>query len=91
MVPQLCYKCGQMGCSYWSEHRALVLNSQRHKHFGGLLEAVVGQRIWLFPVWLTAVQIYKRQDLNFFVEVRILNCTKNSLVDYQHEHALMHG
>ena len=26
---QLCYKCGQLGCSYWSEHRAFVLNSQR--------------------------------------------------------------
>ena len=26
---QLCYKCGQLGCSYWNEHRALVLNSQR--------------------------------------------------------------
>ena len=26
---QLCYKSGQLGCSYWSEHRALVLNSPR--------------------------------------------------------------
>ena len=25
----LCYKCEQLGCSYWSEHRAYVLNSQR--------------------------------------------------------------
>ena len=25
----MCYKCGQLGCSYWSEHCALVLNSSR--------------------------------------------------------------
>ena len=25
----------------------------------------MGQRIWLFPVWLTAVRIDRRQDLTF--------------------------
>ena len=29
----MCYKCGQLGCSYWSKHRALVLNSQRQTLF----------------------------------------------------------
>ena len=62
----LCYKCGELGCSYCREHRALVLNSQRYKHFGSLQETVVGQRIRLFPVWLTAVRIDRRQDLDFF-------------------------
>ena len=70
----MCYKCGQLGYSYWSEHRALVLNSQ-DKHFGGLLEKVVGQRIWLFPVWLTAVRIDRRQDLTscYFQVIDVAN------------------
>ena len=57
--PSSCvYKCRQLGCSYWNEQRALL-----SKTFGGFLETVVGQRIWLFPVWLTAVRIDRRQDL----------------------------
>ena len=59
---------GSLGCSYLSEHRALVLNSPNHKHFGGLLETVVGQRIWLFPVLLTAVRIDRRQDLKIVLQ-----------------------
>ena len=44
-------------------------------NFGGLLEKVVEQRIWLFPVWLTAVRIDRRQDLTsrYFQVIYVTN------------------
>ena len=41
----------------------------------------MGQRIWSFPVWLTAVRIDRRQDLNFF-KGKKPHLYDNSLVDY---------
>ena len=60
----------------------------RHKHIGSLLETVVIQRTWLFHVWLTVVRINRRHDLTFCLNPQLY---KNSLVDCQNEHALMHG
>ena len=39
------------------------------------MEKVVGQRIWLFLVWLTAVRIDRRQDLTsrYFQVIYVTN------------------
>ena len=49
----------------------------------------MGQRIWLFPVWLTAVGVDIRQDLTSLFIGKNPQLYKNSLVDCQHEHALV--
>ena len=68
--------CGQLRCSYCSEHRALVLNSPRHKNVGGLLDTVVGQRIWLFLCVAYSCTNRQKTGSNIcFVKLRIPNCT----------------
>ena len=54
--------------------RALVLNSQRHKHFGGLLETVVASCI--SSVAYSCTNRQKRGSKICLAKVRILNCTK---------------
>ena len=51
----------------------------------------MGQRMWLFPSWLTGVRIDRRQDLKKIGNGKNPQLYKNSLVDCQHEHALVHG
>ena len=47
------------------------------------------QRIWLVPVWLTTVRIDRRQDLTSLFTRKNPLLHKNSLVDCQHEQALV--
>ena len=68
---------------------AACISVKLSKTFGGLLEIVVEQRIWLFPVWLTAARINTRQDLTSWFTGMNHQLYKNSLVDCQHEHALV--
>ena len=53
---------------------ALVLNSPSQTFFR-LAGNRTGQRIWLFPVWLTAVRIDRRQDLTsrYFQVIYVAN------------------
>ena len=64
-----------VGCSYWSEHRALVLNSSRQTFWRLAGESCGTTNIWLFPEWPTAVRIDRRQDLtsSYFQVIYVAN------------------